>query len=534
MESEWLILLAIPLVAAAVGYFTNWVAIWMLFRPHKEKRLFGVRVPFTPGLIPSRRLEMAERMGRAVAKHLITEEAVSARIDTPEVRAKVKEIISERLEELLSRELGPIETLIPEQFRGEWQGFTSEIRARVRAELERVLRQPETEEFIRGKLDARVEGWLMRPLGELLPEELLDELPSRVGDWLGRLVEGEEFEERVRSFLDEKIDSIMQEDKPLRAYIPDGLKEAAYEKMAELMPLMLERLASVLEDEKLKKRIKIQLYELVDRLLAETFDEESLWDQFKFGLMEIFLISTDELKHMIDQSVEEAAPRFAQLLGKDEVRLKVRHALLSSVDAFLEKRPSDFKVDPQLLSELKGRIASAVTSAARSPRMREQLIALMQARLEHYKRRSLKEIFPKLSAERLGPTLSHGLIRLLHDETTIEALTEFICARIEEWLARPIGRLRDHIPEEYVEKVQSWLSERALEVLKRETPKMVAAISIEKLVREKVNELPIAEVERLILAITSRQLRAITWFGALLGFIIGLIQVAIVLARGGL
>jgi uncharacterized membrane protein YheB (UPF0754 family) len=44
----------------------------------------------------------------------------------------------------------------------------------------------------------------------------------------------------------------------------------------------------------------------------------------------------------------------------------------------------------------------------------------------------------------------------------------------------------------------------------------------------------LAEVERFILAITSRQLRAITWFGAFLGFLIGLIQVVLVLVRGGL
>jgi uncharacterized membrane protein YheB (UPF0754 family) len=166
--------------------------------------------------------------------------------------------------------------------------------------------------------------------------------------------------------------------------------------------------------------------------------------------------------------------------------------------------------------------------------MREQLVSLMRSRLEEYKRRSLKEIFPRLSAEQLGPSLSRGLLKLLRQEATLETLSKFLCARIDEWLARPIGRLCDHIPKEYVEKGRSWLNERALEVLKRETPKMVAAIDIEKLVRQRVNELPIAEVERLILAITSRQLRAITWFGALLGFLIGLLQVVIVLARGGL
>ena len=38
-----------PLVGAVIGYFTNMIAVKMLFFPHEEKRIFGHRVPFTPG-----------------------------------------------------------------------------------------------------------------------------------------------------------------------------------------------------------------------------------------------------------------------------------------------------------------------------------------------------------------------------------------------------------------------------------------------------------------------------------------------------
>ena len=41
------------LVGATIGYFTNFLAIKMLFRPRKEVRIKGVRLPFTPGIIPN-------------------------------------------------------------------------------------------------------------------------------------------------------------------------------------------------------------------------------------------------------------------------------------------------------------------------------------------------------------------------------------------------------------------------------------------------------------------------------------------------
>ena len=46
--------LAGPLIGAVIGLFTNYIAVKMMFRPYEEVRLFGWRVPFTPGIIPRR------------------------------------------------------------------------------------------------------------------------------------------------------------------------------------------------------------------------------------------------------------------------------------------------------------------------------------------------------------------------------------------------------------------------------------------------------------------------------------------------
>ena len=41
-----------PAVGALVGYITNDVAIRLMFKPTHPKYVFGMRIPFTPGLIP--------------------------------------------------------------------------------------------------------------------------------------------------------------------------------------------------------------------------------------------------------------------------------------------------------------------------------------------------------------------------------------------------------------------------------------------------------------------------------------------------
>jgi uncharacterized membrane protein YheB (UPF0754 family) len=67
----WLYL-APPLAGAVVGYFTNDVAIKMLFRPYKAKYIGKYQLPFTPGLIPSNQERLATRISDTIMGSLLT------------------------------------------------------------------------------------------------------------------------------------------------------------------------------------------------------------------------------------------------------------------------------------------------------------------------------------------------------------------------------------------------------------------------------------------------------------------------------
>jgi uncharacterized membrane protein YheB (UPF0754 family) len=66
-------LLIIPPVAGAIiGYFTNDIAIKMLFRPYKAIYLGRYRLPFTPGLIPHNQERLAQRVSDTIMGSLLT------------------------------------------------------------------------------------------------------------------------------------------------------------------------------------------------------------------------------------------------------------------------------------------------------------------------------------------------------------------------------------------------------------------------------------------------------------------------------
>lgn len=66
-----------PVIGAAIGYFTNFIAVKMLFLPRKAVKVFGRTLPFTPGIIPRRKDALAKAMGTMVEKELFTKDALT-------------------------------------------------------------------------------------------------------------------------------------------------------------------------------------------------------------------------------------------------------------------------------------------------------------------------------------------------------------------------------------------------------------------------------------------------------------------------
>lgn len=65
-------LAAPPIVGGIIGYFTNDIAIKMLFRPYRALYVGGRQVPFTPGLIPSNQERLAQRIADTIMGSLLT------------------------------------------------------------------------------------------------------------------------------------------------------------------------------------------------------------------------------------------------------------------------------------------------------------------------------------------------------------------------------------------------------------------------------------------------------------------------------
>ena len=95
-------LLIMIFISATIGWITNWVAIKMLFRPHKEINfgLFKIQ-----GLIPKRRTEIGSGIANIIQNELISVKDVISNIDREEFSKRLNSLIDDVLDKNLKKKV---------------------------------------------------------------------------------------------------------------------------------------------------------------------------------------------------------------------------------------------------------------------------------------------------------------------------------------------------------------------------------------------------------------------------------------------
>ena len=94
--------LVMILISGAIGWITNWVAIKMLFRPHKEINfgLFKIQ-----GLIPKRKAEIGTGIASIIQNELISVKDVISNIDREEFSKRLNSLIDDVLDKNLKKKV---------------------------------------------------------------------------------------------------------------------------------------------------------------------------------------------------------------------------------------------------------------------------------------------------------------------------------------------------------------------------------------------------------------------------------------------
>ena len=161
-----------PFVGSVIGYITNDLAIRMLFCPHTAKYVFGMHVPFTPGIIPKEKGRIAKAIGQVISENLMNQEVLGQYLLSEAMVGKLRSGVDGFIE----TQKGNEETL--RQFIGHYltaeeiSGMATNINANLSGQIKSKL----TDSAVGNKVAHLAMEHVLNSLSGKDSEELLDQI----------------------------------------------------------------------------------------------------------------------------------------------------------------------------------------------------------------------------------------------------------------------------------------------------------------------------------------------------------------------
>ena len=107
-----------------------------------------------------------------------------------------------------------------------------------------------------------------------------------------------------------------------------------------------------------------------------------------------------------------------------------------------------------------------------------------------------------------------------------EIVSNMIGGEVDNFLNKPVSKLLEGHDEQLAQAVNT-IESIYRSIITEHLPKILQSIDISKIVRERINEMDVNETEKLIFQVMDKELKAIVWLGALLGLVMGSINILI-------
>ena len=91
-----------PIIAAFIGWITNWIAIKMLFHPRLPKKILGITFQ---GIFPKRQQQFAEKLGKLVSEELLSFTDIEKKITDPKNIQQLMPVVETHIDQFLRQKL---------------------------------------------------------------------------------------------------------------------------------------------------------------------------------------------------------------------------------------------------------------------------------------------------------------------------------------------------------------------------------------------------------------------------------------------
>jgi hypothetical protein len=489
-----------PLIGALIGYVTNALAIKMLFRPLKAVKFFGLRLPFTPGILPRERHKLADSIGAMVERELLTPESLRERLLREDVRESLRKAVGGYTGRILESPVGGL--LSGLDAGGGPDGADSPAASTGGGAASLAGDGPDG-----GGLFA---GMLRDFLGSRGFDALLEQFLEALAEYLDQgeaLASGDESRvsgppaEGPRGILRRSLRDVLGEERiaALRANLERLIREGLTEKLPQskgfLRPIMEKGFPvfaastiGFLRRPEIHRELEVQ---------GRVFLNSAI---LKLSMFQRFFVSAGQY----DKTLRERMPE-----------------IIDDLIAQLEALLADGEIRERLMAYVEDMAGNLLSQGQSS----EGILRFALDWIMAYGDRPLGGLIQGLTSREPRDLL--GKIRDLIRENQGGGFGKLLGRTIKGFLEnRGDLRVADFlaIQESRKEKIDALICDKLLDTATAQIESLLTTINVRTLVSQRIDSLDMIRVEHIVLDVMANQLKWINLFGGILGAFIGVFQ----------
>jgi len=510
-----------PVIGAVIGYVTNRVAIKMLFRPLKAWRVGGIRVPMTPGVIPAKRADLADNMAEVVGDHLLTGREISEGLQQDIFQEQLLFLIEEKLKAVLDNDLDSLPSLIPNKYTIYFDIASKTVTYQIKGNIHTFIHSDGFAAIINDMVENRLEDFLNREISSILTVDNRDTFYLFIEKSMTKMFASAEMEQWLDDFVHQKVDSVLSQEKSLADFLPQSLQELLLETIDKQTTPLLVKLSTLVNDQEVRDKVVKGVCAGVDSFIESL---GSMADMVR-GFLNIEMV-----EKKVHEYLEEKNDDIVAWLQSEKVHARVQTTIRERTLDFLSKPVSSYvpSGDERVVEDFCARVTSQILLLLRDEEVAATLSLMIRSNIENYIdsgdmkiKKAVSELVGHESLATGRSRFKGEILSLIRSDQTIASLDSMVDSMVDNLLARRIGRLARIIPTGVRQGAAEALKNLASAMLKTGVPNLVQTLNIKKIVTKRVNSLDLLKLEGLLLTIMEEQFKYINLFGALLGFLIG-------------
>lgn len=483
------------LIGAVIGYITNWLAIKMLFRPREAKYIFGMKLPFTPGLIPKEKSRIANKVGETVGTHLLNSDSLSKALKDDKIKAKFNEVAKEKINQVINSNStleDSLKNTLGENYYALKENMINNI-------AKTILESIKEEEF-----KNKVKFYIVDSIKEGLnkrPEKIIDFINSnKFREVIINTLEEEKTRDIIGKALLKEVKTLGKEDLTIEEVIPENIKPYIEEYVKSQKDTLVDIIKNLLRDDEISHKIKSAINDNIPSIVSMFLSGDVIYGK---------------LVSLVDKSLNE-----------EENKEYICDAALAFVHESMKKKVSDVinTVGEEKLEVISDALGDKISKKLNTEENIDSIISKLNCKISSFS--SYEEIIKVLFNDYeniLIDNIDSMISQIVNNNQLYGEISKIIEKVFDKFLQNSLNDIC-YNKQNLENSIMSILDNLYNDFVENKSAKVLEIVDISSIVEEQINAFEVDYAEEIIIGIANKELKAITWLGALLGGILGILS----------